>query len=193
MIEADGTPLTPITVHTFPIHVAQRYSFILETNQTATSYWIRAVMNTNCFNQDNPQLNPDVFAILQYNTTAVSIPNTTAWDNTMDTICHDLNLTELVPLNPVLPLPQADSLFRIDISFQTRQADLNYGFLNSTTWVPLNGSDVLEKASAQTNISSIQGIDSAFPISNQLVYAIPNIQTVEYCLISKCSNIIVFY
>ena len=193
MIEADGTPLSPITVHTFPIHVAQRYSFILETNQTATSYWIRAVMNTNCFNQDNPQLNPDVFAVLQYNTTAVSIPNTTAWDNTMDVICEDLNLTELVPLNPVLPLPQATSMFRIDISFQTRQADLNYGFMNATTWVPLNGSDVLEQASAQTNISSVQGIDPVFPISNQLVYAIPNIQTVEYFLISNGSNILVFY
>jgi hypothetical protein len=193
MIEADGTPLSPITIHTFPIHVAQRYSFILTTNQTAGSYWIRAVMNTNCFNQDNPQLDPNIFAILQYNTTTVSIPNTTAWDNIMDVICEDLNLTELVPLNPVVPLPQADSMFRIDISFQTRQADLNYGFMNASTWVPLNGSDVLAQASTQTNISSVQGIDSVFPVANQLVYAIPNIQTVEYSLISKVLTQVVFY
>ena len=183
MIEADGTPLSPISVHTFPIHVAQRYSFILETNQTAKSYWIRAVMNTNCFNQDNDQLDPQVLAILQYNTTGVSIPNTTAWDESMDVVCRDLNLTELVPLNPAVPLPEATTFVRIDVSFQTRQGDLNYGFLNSTSWFPLNGSNLLEQTSKQANISSVRGIDSAFPISSQLVYAIPNIETVEYALI----------
>src|SRR5271169_1141190 len=125
MIEADGTPLTPIGVHTFPIHVTQRYSFILETNQTATSYWIRAVMNTNCFNNQNEQLDPDVLAILQYNSTSVSIPNTTSWDQSMDVVCRDLNLTDLVPLNPE-PLPESNLFVRVDVSFQTRAADLNF-------------------------------------------------------------------
>src|ERR1700731_4934330 len=130
MIEADGTPLTPLSVHTFPIHVAQRYSFILTTNQTSKSYWMRAVMNTNCFNGDTSNLNPDVLAILQYNTTEISIPNTTTWDASMDPICQDLNLTELVPLQPEI-VPTAGTFVRIDVSFQTKAADLNFGFMNN--------------------------------------------------------------
>ena len=178
MIEADGTPLSPLSVHTFPIHVAQRYSFILETNQSATSYWIRAVMNTNCFNND--QLDPTVLAILQYNTTSISVPNTTAWDDTMDVVCRDLNLTELVPLNPE-PLPESDLFVRIDTSFQTGAEDLNFAFVNSTSWVPLNGTNILEKVASTNGNYSVQGIDSTdFPIASQYVYSIPDIQTVEY-------------
>src|SRR5271155_727760 len=142
MIEADGTPLYPISVHTFPIHVAQRYSFILETNQTAGAYWIRAVMNTNCFNQDNEQLDPDVLAILQYNTTSTSLPNSTSWDDSMDTVCRDLILSDLAPLNPA-PVPDSDLFIRIDASFQTRAGDLNNGYMNNTSWVPLTGTNIL--------------------------------------------------
>ena len=136
-------------------------------------------MNTNCFNQDNPQLDPQVLAILQYNTTSVSIPNTTAWDETMDVVCRDLNLTELVPLNPT-PVPQSDMFIRIDISFQTKAGELNYGFMNNTSWAPLNGSNLLELAATQENVSSVQGVDPAFPLSTQLVVAVPQIHTVEY-------------
>ena len=180
MIEADGTPLSPLRVHTFPIHVAQRYSFILETNQSATSYWIRAVMNTNCFNNDNEQLDPTILGILQYNTTGISIPNTTAWDNTMDVVCRDLNLTELVPLNPE-PVPESDLFVRIDTSFQTRAGDLNFAFVNDTSWVPLNGTNILQKVAFTTGNYSVQGLDTTdFPIANQFVYSIPDIKTVEY-------------
>src|SRR5437762_8813531 len=180
MIEADGTPLRPLSVHTFPIHVAQRYSFILETNQSAKSYWIRAVMNTNCFGDDNDQLDPTVLAILQYNTASISVPDTTAWDDTMDVVCRDLNWTELVPLNPE-PLPESTLLVTVDISFQTGAGELTFGFMNSTSWVPLNGTNILEKVASTNGNYSVQGIDSTdFPIASQYVYSIPDIQTVEY-------------
>jgi hypothetical protein len=179
MIEADGTSLIPIGVHTFPIHVAQRYSFILETNQTASSYWIRAVMNTNCFNNANSQLDPNVLAILQYNNTSISIPNTTSWDASMDVVCQDLNLSELVPLNPQLLL-DPDLFIRIDASFQTGAGDLNFGFVNDTTWVPLNGTNILNQVSSTQGNYSVQGVDSTdFSIAHQLVYSFPDIKTVE--------------
>ena len=145
-------------------------------------------MNTNCFNLDNPQLDPDVFAILQYNTTAVSIPNTTSWDTSMDVVCRDLNLTELVPLNPS-PLLQPDTFVRVDTSFQTRAGDLNYAFMNNTSWAPLNGSNILEVFPTQGNVS-VAGVDNAFPLSTQLVYAFPNVQTVEYRPVPNCADVV---
>jgi hypothetical protein len=137
-------------------------------------------MNTNCFNQDNPQLNPDVFAILQYNNTPVSIPNTTAWDDQMDVVCRDLNLTELVPLEPI-PLLDPSLHVRVDVSFQTGAGDLNFGYINATTWVPLNGSNILNQVSITPNGGNVstQGIDSKDFNINQFVYSLPDVQTVE--------------
>jgi FtsP/CotA-like multicopper oxidase with cupredoxin domain len=189
LIEADGTDLSPLSVDTFPIHVAQRYSFILVANQTASSYWIRAVMNTNCFNGDNDQLNPDIFAVLQYNNTPVSVPNTTAWDDQMDSVCRDLNLTELVPLQTV-PLLDSTLFVRVDVSFQTGAGDLNFGYINATTWVPLNGTNILNQVSINPNGGNVgtQGLDTSdFAIKNQFVYSLPDVQTVEYIL--SCFNL----
>ena len=136
-------------------------------------------MNENCFMGDAGGLNPEIRAILQYNTSA-GLPNTTAWNETMDSKCVDLNLTELVPLSPKPAMPPTSDLFvRIDVSFQTVAGDLNFGFMNSTSWIPLNNSNILLK-SASDAATSIQGIDQSFDIKNQFVYAIPTIKTVEY-------------
>jgi hypothetical protein len=114
------------------IHVAQRYDFIVETNQTSGSYWIRATMNENCFSADNPVLNPNVLAILQYNTSSFSVPNTTNWDPEVAPYCVDLNETDLAPLNP-LPILEPDLFVRFDLSFQPRGNDeIEYAFVNSS-------------------------------------------------------------
>jgi len=136
-------------------------------------------MNTNCFNQDNPQLDPLVLAMLQYDG-SVATPNTTAWDPTMDVVCRDLDLAELVPLIPS-PVPGRETFIRIDISFQTVQNDFNYGFLNSTSWVSLNGTNILDMVAYKPGNYSVQGIDSSdFSIAHQMVFSLPGIQTVEY-------------
>jgi hypothetical protein len=75
-------------------------------------------------------------------------------------------------------------LVRVDVSFQTKAAELNFGFLNSTSWVPLNGSNILLQVgagvAAGTGNYSLQGVDSSdFSISSQFVYSIPVIKAVE--------------
>ena len=140
-------------------------------------------MNINCFNNPNDQLDPQVLGILQYNA-SLAIPNTTAWDETMDVVYQDLNLTDLVPLDPI-PVPEPDMQVRVDVSFQTKAGELNFGFMNSSSWVPLNGTNILSQVSdgalSGTGNYSVQGVDSSdFSISNQFVYSIQSIQTVEY-------------
>jgi len=93
-------------------------------------------------------------------------------------------LTDLVPLENV-PVPGADVFVRVDVSFQTKAAEWNFGFMNSTSWVPLNGTNILSQVSAGevagTGNYSVHGVDSSdFSISSQFLYSIPNIQTVEY-------------
>lgn len=150
---------------------------------------MRAIMNTNCFSGDLTDLNPDVLAILQYNTTEITIPNTTTWDATMDATCQDLNLTELVPLQSET-VPTSDVFVRIDVTFQTKAADLNFGFMNSTSWVPLNGSDILSQVGfANGGNYSVAGVDSTdFSSASQLVYSVPTIQTIEYFILCAVAN-----
>jgi len=45
VIEADGDSTTPLVVDSIQILAGQRYSFILEANQTIDNYWIRALPN----------------------------------------------------------------------------------------------------------------------------------------------------
>ena len=45
IIEADGQATQPFTVDSIQIYAAQRYSFVLEANQTIDNYWIRARPN----------------------------------------------------------------------------------------------------------------------------------------------------
>jgi len=145
-------------------------------------------MNTNCFNNDNDQLDPDVLAILQYNTSSVLFPKTTAWDQSMDVVCRDLNLTDLIPLNSE-PLLEPNVFVRIDVSFQTRAAELNFGFMNQTTWVPLNGTNILKQVATTQGNYSVQGVDlTDFSIASQFVYSIPDIKTLEYFLFVRSSN-----
>ena len=49
VIEADGTAVEPFDVAGLSVQVAQRYSVLLRTNQTADAYWMRAVLDESMF------------------------------------------------------------------------------------------------------------------------------------------------
>lgn len=44
IIEVDGVNHIPLTVDSFEIHAAQRYSVIVEADQDVDNYWVRAPM-----------------------------------------------------------------------------------------------------------------------------------------------------
>ncbi|KAJ6578235.1 Cupredoxin [Mycena capillaripes] len=64
VIETDGIETVPLTVSSFEIYVAQRYSIILNADQPVDNYWIRAPIDVQ---GNNPDLDPSlVKAILRY-------------------------------------------------------------------------------------------------------------------------------
>ncbi|KAF8523282.1 laccase [Hysterangium stoloniferum] len=66
IIEADGIPHEPLTVDSFDIYVAQRYSVVITANQPVANYWIRSPMTVSG-ESDNPNLDAeDIFAVLHY-------------------------------------------------------------------------------------------------------------------------------
>ncbi|KAJ6596282.1 laccase [Mycena vulgaris] len=74
VIEADGIATVPLTVDTFLIHAAQRYSVVLNANQKVANYWINAPMTAKgssaTLNKDN------VKAILRYAGAPIQDPPT---------------------------------------------------------------------------------------------------------------------
>ena len=87
----------PINVHRLEIAVAQRYSVVLNANQSASNYWIRSQMNTFCFATDNSVLDPDVKALLTYTNSTEGPTLSSDWLDAVDDVCEDLNATLLVP------------------------------------------------------------------------------------------------
>ncbi|KAF9174197.1 hypothetical protein BGX21_004910 [Mortierella sp. AD011] len=171
VIEADGVDMQPVDVQRIPIHVAQRYSALVHANQTVGNYWVRADMNTNCFNVDNPALNPNVPAIIHYEGAPSSQEaNSKDWAISAWTpYCLDLTSDMLKPAL-AMDAPAADVQIYMDISFQTiTQSHVNLAYVNQTSWVPLMDDATLFQAN--------RGI-STFD-SSQLITTLNTTRTVE--------------
>nr|AEO22162.1 laccase [Pleurotus ostreatus] len=125
VIEADAVNIVPIVVDSIQIFAGQRYSFVLNANQTVDNYWIRA----------NPNLGSTGFdgginsAILRYAGATEDDPTTTSSTST------PLEETNLVPLeNPGAPGPAVPGGADININ-------LAYGPSNVTNFeLTINGS-----------------------------------------------------
>ncbi|KAI8605601.1 multi-copper oxidase laccase-like protein, partial [Dissophora ornata] len=154
VIEADGVDMQPVSVQRVPIHVAQRYSVLVQANQAVGNYWVRATMNTNCFNTPNPALDERVQAIIRYEgASTTQEPNSVDWTTSAwAPVCLDLTLDMLKPYFAE-PAPNATTQVFLTTSFQTLRSDhVNLGYVNGISWSPLmNDSTVFQ---AQRGIST---------------------------------------
>lgn len=140
--------MKPVSVDRVPIHVAQRYSVIVEANQTVSNYWMRAIINQNCLAYTNPALNPVVLAAVHYEGANGTIPNSPDpgyWDP-ID--CDDLDPADLKPVDG-LDAPPYNVSYYIEASFQAIKEDrIRYGYMNTTSWSPLQNTTTLQQANA---------------------------------------------
>ncbi|KAF9941682.1 hypothetical protein BGZ75_002844 [Mortierella antarctica] len=174
VIEADGVDMQPVDVQRLPIHVAQRYSVLVLANQIVGNYWVRATMNTNCFNTDNPALDEHIKAIIRYEgAPSTQEANSVDWSvSGWSSVCLDLTLDMLKPYF-AKAAPAADVQIHLATSFQTiNQQHVNLGYINGTSWTPLMNDATL--------FQSHRGI-SAYDAS-QLVIRINSTSVVELVL-----------
>lgn len=193
VIEADGTATEPLSVHRLDIAVAQRYSVILNANQSSGSnYWMRAQMNTFCFGDSNPILDPNVMALVTYTNSTDGPTNSTDWLDAMDVECIGLNSSLLTPFfDSSAPAPT--DLYAIAANFQIGAYALDRAFINGTSWVmadvPTLNQAVAGLRAEATNSSgsgsdsgsgsfSAAGVSSAFSAS-QYVINIPEYAVVD--------------
>ncbi|KLU86700.1 hypothetical protein MAPG_05712 [Magnaporthiopsis poae ATCC 64411] len=153
VIEADSILTRPHSTNRLPIHVGQRYSAVLDTNQEAgTNYWVRAAMVTFRFKGDeNPVLDSTTKAVLSYvgKTDATLTPDpaqSTDWQAEANAVvCKDPEDATLVPLVSKPP-PPATRFVAVDFHFAIGANQMSYAKVNETvTWKPqLNSTTLLD-------------------------------------------------
>ncbi|CAE7087340.1 unnamed protein product [Rhizoctonia solani] len=129
VIEADGIPHEPLVVDSFQIYAGQRYSVIVEANQTAANYWVRAPM-TVAGAGTNTNLDPtNVFAVLHYQGAPNAEP-TTEQGTAIGTALVEENLHALI--NPGAPggSAPADVSLNLAIGRSTVDGILRFTFNN---------------------------------------------------------------
>lgn len=192
--EVDGTDVYALDsqrFHRLNILPAQRYSIVVSTNVSTTwdSFWMRARMVTHCFGEDNPNMQDEVRAIVQYTQLSlpsqsqstrapVNPPTSRDWPEIIETECRDLNTSLLRPIALGSPPPSADSILFLRANFEIGAWRLSRGFINQTSWRPNVRSPVLHRIheGLETGNSSFAASapavvnDKAFNMDRELVY-----------------------
>ncbi|CAG8562556.1 7678_t:CDS:2 [Cetraspora pellucida] len=145
IIEVEGTNVKRTTVNFLPINIAERYSVIIECNQTVASYWIRATISRcsipyrpgdpNTINS-NSALNYTVLGILRYEGAPETNPQSTAF-KTPTPNCFDQDPNTLKPYVPEPP-PQ-DNVYTISFTVNVvllPSSKLLAAVINKSSFVP---------------------------------------------------------
>ncbi|KAF9443529.1 multicopper oxidase [Macrolepiota fuliginosa MF-IS2] len=117
VIEVEGTPVQQYTVNTIHIFAGQRYSVVLNANQTIGNYWIRALPNSGNNNLSSTFAGGVNSAILRYQTAPVADPTSSQQTTQIPLVEADLRP------NPAIQAPGqsqpdgADDIFNLDLSF----------------------------------------------------------------------------
>ena len=201
--EVDGTDVSAfnnVRFHRMNILPAQRYSIILSSNisSTSDSFWMRARLVTHCFREENPYLQEEVLAIVQYvsqnppPSSVQPIPTSRDWPEVIELECRDLNTSLLHPVIPSPPPSSADATVYLRSNFEIGAWRLSRGFLNQSSWRPNARSPTLHRildglqignasfdlASSITNGRS--GVNNrAFDMRTELVYQTSGIQVLD--------------
>lgn len=167
VIEADGTLIKPFNTRRLSIAPGQRYSVLVQSPDTRVKhsrFWLRAQMDSRCFNMANPSLNLTTLAIVDYASPssrtlesnkgldfrsrglsfAPSLPTTEAWPYSPEDgkECHDVDLALLKPLleegeaAPALDLAKGDIKVVVTATMpkMERHGLVPVGYLNQSTW-----------------------------------------------------------
>ncbi|KAG8686323.1 hypothetical protein FRC09_014200, partial [Ceratobasidium sp. 395] len=110
IIEADGLPHQPVVVKSVEIHPGERYSIVVEANQTVGNYWIRAPITAR---RSSNTLDPElVKAVLRYEGAPASDPTTSRTSGTT------LDIASLKPVeNPGAPGGSGKADVVIDLKY----------------------------------------------------------------------------
>ncbi|KAF8161661.1 laccase [Crassisporium funariophilum] len=159
IIEVDGENVHPLTVDSIQIFAGQRYSFILNANQTIGNYWIRSLPSSGKNGLASGFTNGTNSAILRYNGAPKSDPGTT--QPSQSNLLQETDLHPLIdPQAPGKPhAGGADVNINLVLGFNAGTFTINnHSFVNPT--VPV----LLQILSGAQNAHDLMPQGSVYPL-----------------------------
>ncbi|KAG0701905.1 laccase [Suillus ampliporus] len=157
IIEVDGQYVKPLVVDSIQIYAAQRYSFILEANQTVDNYWVHADPNTGT----------NATAILRYAGSPTVDPQNRTTPNSLA-----LNETDLHPLYPAPPiLFQEDADVKLNLVLGTNESNFNF-LINDVQYTSPSIPVLLQLLSGDMSASQLAPNGSVYTLAGNRVIEI---------------------
>jgi len=111
VIAMDLVPIVPYTATTLSIGMGQRYDIIVNASQSSGNYWLRAIPQTACSDNDNTD---NIMGIFMYDSTNTTEPSSSAYSYTDS--CDDEDMSTLVPyLSKTVSTESEDDDFAVTV------------------------------------------------------------------------------
>jgi FtsP/CotA-like multicopper oxidase with cupredoxin domain len=88
----DFVPIVPYTTDQISIGMGQRYDVIVNASETSGDFWLRAIPQESCSDNDNVD---NILGIVRYDSSSTADPTTSAYTYTDS--CSDEDISTLVP------------------------------------------------------------------------------------------------
>jgi FtsP/CotA-like multicopper oxidase with cupredoxin domain len=92
VIATDFVPIVPYNTTDISIGMGQRYDVIVTATESSGDFWMRAIPQESCSDNDNVD---NILGIIRYDSSSTSDPTSTAYTTTDS--CDDEDITTLVP------------------------------------------------------------------------------------------------
>ena len=158
VIAMDLVPIVPYTTTVLSIGMGQRYDIIVNASETSGNYWMRAIPQTACSDNDNAN---NIKGIVKYDSSNSTEPSTSAYTYTDS--CDDEDVSDLVPyLSKDVSTDSVEDDFAVTVG---RSNNVFKWYMAATTfvveWADPTLLQVLEDSTNFTTSSHVIELDTA--------------------------------
>lgn len=169
VIATDFVPIQPYAADVVSVAMGQRYDVIVTANATTDNYWLRAIAQTSCSDNDNAD---NIRGIVRYDSSSTADPTTSAWSDAATDDCDDEDASSLVPY---LALAASDADITDDFS-----VSVTFGKNNAFLW-EMGTATFVNEWDYPTLLQVAEGNDTWG--TSQQVYQFPDADTWVYWVI----------
>lgn len=175
VIASDFVPIQPYTTEVLNIAIGQRYDVIVTANATSDNYWMRAIAQTACSDNANPD---DIKGIIRYADASDSTADPTSTVTTAAAVdeCVDEPMASLVPYLKVDASDSADHTDNFAVAI-TASANRFYWHMANSTFVSDWAEPTLEQVYDRANGNQVSWS------SSQHVYELPDANKWVYWIV----------
>lgn len=166
VVSADFVPIVPYTTDVLNIAIGQRYEVIVSADAAVGDYWMRAIAQTACSDNENPN---NIMGIIRYDNSSTSDPTSTVTSNAAVDECVDEPAASLVPYLQVDASDSADveENFAVSISYNANRFYWSMG--NATFYNDWDYPTVQQLLDGNDTWADVQNVNR-LPNANEWVY-----------------------